>query len=137
MFTVQMIDYKWDNEEGLQLFMWQKYKKENIKCNGSPAKALYNAEGWSDLNEREHVSMHLNMFKLVQAEHVWTFLNMSKHIWMSLDELNVWICILMMEFLKRSTDLPTGQVLEMLPHLKMVLLQTYTIFFLFFFETFP
>ena len=47
-----MIDYNWDNEEGLQLFMWQKYKNENLKCNGSPAKVLYNVEGRSDLNGR-------------------------------------------------------------------------------------
>ena len=47
-----MIDYNWDNEEGLQLFMRQKYKNENLKCNGSPAKVLYNVEGWSDLNGR-------------------------------------------------------------------------------------
>ena len=58
MFTVQMIDYNWDNEEGLWLFMLQKYENENLKCNGSPAKVLYNAEGWSDLNGREILYCH-------------------------------------------------------------------------------
>ena len=27
MFTVQMVDYNWYNEEEYQLFMWRKYKK--------------------------------------------------------------------------------------------------------------
>ena len=29
MFTVQMVDYNWYNEEEYRLFMWRKYKKEN------------------------------------------------------------------------------------------------------------